>query len=64
MAASTEELREELARGARELKSATTHIEQVKDYEVQRALYDLREAVGATNAVLRQLLAAPPDTFP
>jgi hypothetical protein len=64
MAASTEELREELARGRRELKSETTHIEQVKDHEVQRALHDLREAIGATNAVLRQLLAAPPDTAP
>lgn len=64
MAASTEDLREDLARGRDELKSATTHIEQVKDHEVQRALYDLREAIGATNAVLRELLAALPDTAP
>lgn len=56
MAVSNEDLREELARGARELKSATAHIEQIDDHDTQRALYDLREAIGATHAVLRHVL--------
>jgi hypothetical protein len=56
MAVSTMDLREELARGVRELRTATTHIQRVEDHDTQRALYDLREAIGATQAVLGQLL--------